>query len=513
MNNTILPDNEVVNDIAAEAAETAKLPPLSLDEKIKLELLELAERSLDELQIEVAIKDIYARTKIGIKRLKSEYARIKVQVELKKQPPLPEPSPEEKAAHEAQEQRLKEHKAAVDRAADEITHNINIPETFRVALKKTGYIAGPVLAYTICLSHVVRLLSHCSGFLLRGASGSGKTDGWDKGALFLPDEVVRRITSASQQALYYMGDLSGQYLMFGEMSPNQNDKDADDYRQSAMRQLISDNRLSRNIVEKVDGRTNSLSERITKGPCVIVGTTTAEPNRFNNEFINRISCVNSDEDEETTNEVLRLQASAAEEPWKSEDINSITEPWQEFHRRLQAHPVIVPFAKWCIPTVRHVTVRRLNKLLIMYIKGFALLHQATRKTQVKNGKSYLIATIEDYRFAYDLLSKNAPRTLETVSRGAQEALVMVKKLLDSRNQNDEFVRGEISLGEIQQALQEPETNVWRWMTELANAGFLNRSQYARKNYYSLGSDEEIVQQEIGLIPPDEVEQEINLDGL
>ena len=237
--------------------------------------------------------------------------------------------------------------------------------------------------------------------------------------------MVLTITSVSEQAFYYLGDLSGIYVKLGEVKPIK--PGDDDYRQEAERQLISENKITRIVVEKESGK-NARADKVTKGPCVLISSTTTEPASWNTEYVNRRSWIRSNDDEKTTAEVVKLQADRYKVPWKnSEDSNQlIWQKWQTFHRNLKFRFVYIPFADLIIPTSRHVTVRRLNNLLLMYVEISALFHQDSRETFSREGKDFLRATIADYRVAYDLLTENAPRTLELISRPAKAAYDQIK---------------------------------------------------------------------------------------
>ena len=251
----------------------------------------------------------------------------------------------------------------------------NLFEVLKDDLLKLGYIADQITAYTIGISHVARLLPKSSGYVWYGASASGKSDGILKAALMLPPEVVLIITSVSEAALYYQGDLKHRYVIFGEVAPQKDGED--DPRQRAWRQLLSEDRINRHIVEKSNGKLES-SEKFTEGPCVIVAVTTSEPNAWNDELQNRNSWIRSDDSEDMTAHVLRLQAAQAEKPWVNnlDEQTLVTRKWQGFHRELISYPVVIPFASQIKPNNRHVTARRLFPQVLMYTRAAALLHQS-----------------------------------------------------------------------------------------------------------------------------------------
>lgn len=484
------------------------LPALGLDEQIKLELLNLAKKDPDSLELELALKDIQKHTKLGIRALRNEYASQKRKLELENIPPPAELSPEELAAAAAVRQNEEKRQKELESAAEALANSPDIFGEFEHDFCKTGYIADKNLSRSLLISHGARLLPISTAFMLVGASGSGKSDAISKASAFLPQEFVRTITSASEQSFYYLGDVKHQYLMFGEMHPIKDERD--DYRQTAIRQLISENRLTRLVVEKADGHTNTAVEKLTDGPCVLIASTTTEQGAWNDEFANRMSWLRSNDSEETTFKVLDLQSSIAQEPWKSNDNESVTKRWQVFHRQLRALGVTIPFAKMCAPQSRHVTVRRLFALLLTYVKVSALLHQATRKIVQHNGRDFVVANDQDYRVAYELLTENAPRVLDLCSGPAMKALKVLQTkwtAANGTNTEDDLTDKEevfLTTGQIQQILKEPSSTVRRWLLDLTNAGFLNAfGKSGRQNLYGLGVEANICH-DLGLVPPQQI---------
>ncbi len=505
------PGVELPTEVGDEAMQAPGLPPSSPDAQIKAELLALAATDPDAIQLEVALKKFSKRYGVSIRVLKPEYETQRRKIELENMPPPVQPTPEELAAAEAIRKQQEAHQKEVELAAEELALSPNIFEEFAPDLRKRGYIASKNQSSSMLMTHGARLLDHVTAFMVAGASGSGKSDLIDKAADFLPPETVRPITSASAQAMYYMGDLSGQYVKFGEMQPIKDGED--DYRQMAWRQLVSEGRITRATVEKTDGRTNALTEKETKGPCVLIAATTTEQNNWNDEFANRTSWLGSSDSVETTTKVLDLVASDAEQPWESEDISNLTARWHFYHRNLKPIGVIIPYAKLCAPRSRHVTVRRLFKLLLTYVKISALLHQKTRVIEEHNSKEFIVATEQDYRIAYELLTENAPRVLEPCSDPAIKAFDKLKPKLMTSSGTDGGEEASqpplvtMSTGQIQKHLGQPGSTIRRWLYELTNAGLLTLVSGfgGRQHVYMLG--EEInTRQELGLVPPKVIDE-------
>lgn len=365
---------------------------------------------------------------------------------------------------------------------------------FKQDLSTLGYVASDKLAGSVLISHGAILLSRSMGFVFHGSSGAGKTDLILQGAKLLPPEKVLTITATSENAAYYFGDIKHRYLILGEVKPLKDGQD--DPKQMAWRQLISENRITRQVVERTDGRSNTGVMKVTEGPCVIVCATTTEPGDWIDEFTNRNSWIRADDSKEVTDAVTRIQAERAEKPWlnNNEQTQLLMWKWQNYYRSLEQLPVSIPFAQQIRPVNAHVTARRLFALVLDYTRASALLHQHTRQTIYQDNVRHVIATWDDYRKAYALLQDNAPRVLEICSAPSLKAYAAIKESINSR-------KSSLSTGEIRKLLGQPPSTVAKWINELRGAGLLTvPGKEGKQNLYALGVSVDY-RQDIGLIPP------------
>lgn len=361
---------------------------------------------------------------------------------------------------------------------------------FRVDLLNLGYVADSTMAGSLLISHGSILLAKSSGFIFYGASGSGKTDGILKASRMLPPERVMNLTAISDRALFYMGDIRGKYIILGEVAPTKLGED--DPRQMAWRQLLSENKLTLQSVEKGEGGKNVAVLRVTDGPAVIVAATTNEQTAWNDEFANRQSWVRADDSQSATNLIVSLTAERAQKPWKVSENEQILKKWQTFYRLLKPLEVAIPFAGIIKPNLQHVTVRRLFSLLLVYISVSALLYQAQRQKKSMNGQDYLFAELRDYQVAFDLLHANAPRVLDTVSNSAVSSFELLQPKLAERA---------CTAGDIAQILNQSLTTTRRHICELVEAGLLVQDgRVGKSNLFSLGSGA-TSRVDIGLISP------------
>lgn len=299
----------------------------------------------------------------------------------------------------------------------------------------------------------------------------------------------------SEQAINYLGDIRNKYVMLGEIAPLVDGQD--DYRQTMMRQLVSENKISRAIA---DPETKSITWQETHGPCVLTATTTKEPSKFNDELQNRASWVVSNDSEAITSAVLKSIATRAQNPIRKDDseLQLQIKAFQEFHRRLQPLPVRVPFADAIIPVNTHVTVRRLSNLVLNFVRANALLHQFVRVREALEGVEVIVAEIADYEIAHRVLSGAAPRVLEVCS---DREIRMFNEVLKPAFQ---VAQRPLSTSDIAKLLKQPISNVYRWLTSYLKDGLLVRIEGSdsRRHLYKLNPDSTgFSQQELGLVHP------------
>jgi len=485
------------------------LPEPSQHEEILLALQQLAASEADSIEEELALKDIKDAHKIGIQILRDHYSKVKASLLDEKQIKRVL-TPEEAALQEQEKQQI-------DLFVKQLQSVSNIFPTFHHYLIQAGFICTEETARSIFFTHAFRLLKHSSGFFFTGESASGKTVGIFIAAEFLPPETVIVLTTMSEQAIFYIGPIKHKILFFGEMQPRVDDQD--DYKQQNLRQLITENVVTRLTVEKIPGQPNRGVMLKTEGPAVIIATSTATQNLFDDELQNRSSWITSDDSVETTQKVLAAIAFRAENPVQSQDVALaiVKKAFQEFYRSLEFEEdltVVIPYGTLIIPTDEHVTVRRLSPLILSYVKASALYHQHCREKTTLEGQPVIIATFDDYRAAYAALSANAPKPLENVPTAARKAFDKHLKPLLSNNWANSTeltsnTNSALTLNRLVQILGRPQKTVARWIQAWEKDGLISRAPFkdGKQFVYSLtGSTTEHFTQNLGLVSPETLEQ-------
>jgi hypothetical protein len=140
------------------------------------------------------------------------------------------------------------------------------------------------LAATVYLVGVSRLLPQPLAAIVQGPTSSGKSYVIRKAASLFPPEAIILATQLTPQALFYMkpGSLVHRFVVVGERSRAENDENADATR--ALREMLSEGRLSKLLPMKVDGRQETvLIEQ--DGPIAYIESTTLS--KLFNEDANR----------------------------------------------------------------------------------------------------------------------------------------------------------------------------------------------------------------------------------
>ena len=183
---------------------------------------------------------------------------------------------------------------------------------------------------------------------------------------------------------------------------------------SAIRSLMSDQRLEYDVVEK-DRSGKFVVRRISKeGPTGII-TTSTRP--LQEQASTRMLTISISDASEQTREVLRVLAREDDD----QDWSGQASMWVDFQKWLslsEVPGVSVPFARELAERLPADAVRiwRDFTQVLSVIKTFALLHQAQRQ---QDSRSRVIATLDDYRLARWLLED----VLSTsVSGGASPAI-------------------------------------------------------------------------------------------
>lgn len=261
-------------------------------------------------------------------------------------------------------------------------------------------------AMIVYLSMTSRLLDDPLSVFAQGPSSTGKTFIGRVVSGMMPPEEVIDVQDVTPQVLYYMGDqlrhrclLQGEWCRSDEQSEN-------GIRTQAMRQLISDKRITKLLTNTESGKPVS-EKATTEGPVAVYATSTLPMSRIFEEDENRFLFIHTDETDDATRRVLVRQADAAAGVGQASEAQ--IERIRARHRAIQreirrkAAPVVVPFAprlQQRFPVDQPRRRRDFLKLLGL-VKACALLHHRQRS---RDAEGRIVAQLEDYRHLYRFLA-------------------------------------------------------------------------------------------------------------
>jgi hypothetical protein len=472
--------------------------------RIRAELRKLADGNPDPITLNLGIAELAKNSGVGKKPLNATYTELRNEVLAERQPPPALPSvptadeiteqEAQRAKEEADQTAQAEFKKKVEERASEIAESTDVIAEFQKALLLCcNYIADRSLAGTLLVSQIGRKLNRNSGYLCDGTSGSGKSTAVGNASTLLPPEDIIPATNLTKNAIYYMGNLSGKYIIAGELvklKPGD-----DDETQIALRQFISEGKITKISVGK-DKDGNNASETLTvEGPAVVVWTTTAEASAFNPEFINRLTIFHTDASEEATENILNRSAKAAAalpDPKIEREIDIEREAWRTYHRQMPLlKTIVIPFAEEIIPTSRLIGARRLESMIFNYTYAFALARY--KKRTVNTERSYLLAEKDDYKTAYELLKINAPRTMDSIQKRCREFFAKFKRLPG--------VSEGITVEDASTVLNLCRSDVQKFLTPLFKAGCVSRDEKIGKAYLYKFEKDAPDETDHGLIDP------------
>jgi hypothetical protein len=287
--------------------------------------------------------------------------------------------------------------AARKAAAEKLLASPHLLDRTSATLEAIGLVGEERNKRLLYLISTSRLLEKPLSAILRAPAASGKSELVEKVISLMPEEALEAMTRLTPHALYYAGqDALRHKLVVVDEQPGASEAE------HPIRVLQSAGRLTLALVMK--GKT----ERFTvKGPISMLSGTTAATGNLENS--SRCLELALDDSPEQTKRIHEAQRKA----WAGEESGRVDlQLYQDAQRLLEPMAVTIPFAtKLRFPT-RTTTDRRDQPKLLGLVASHALLHQRQRE---KDGKGRLIATVADYRVAFDLYAPLVEASFEDLS--------------------------------------------------------------------------------------------------
>ena len=296
----------------------------------------------------------------------------------------------------------------------------------------------------------------------------------------------------SPQALYHMPKtyLVHKMLRLEERAGGE----ACDYQ---IRSLQSQAKLVQIIVVKDPVTGNLLpKENEVHGPIAYLETTTNL--RLNPENTSRCFEIPLDESPEQTRRVHARQKAlrglgAAELRLEEEAIKQLHHHAQ---RLLEPVWVVIPYVDLLTFPDRWLRTRRDHERFLCLIEVLAYLHQHQRPRKQHQGREYIEATADDYRWAYFLANRVLQNSLDELTRWGRELLTFFEAQ----------PKTSLTRREVRELLKWPDRRTREALEELSNMEYLEVSKGASNLFFYQLSPlkEALCENVLGLLTPDEL---------
>lgn len=373
----------------------------------------------------------------------------------------------------------------------------DLVEAHRKGFRSTGYVANRINTLALMHTMYARLLKQKTGWLHYGASRSGKSAGLDAAFKLVHPANRMRATSMTAGAVFSLGHLEHKFILCGELQVYRPGED--DLFQRVMRQFISEAEITHVRLEERQSNKGSQYTRTThtvSGFAAVAWTSTRDPHEFKDEFALRLTSIPSNEDEATTNDVMDLKLSRAEDSSHSSLEENVVKQFNNFDLSLEALDVTIPFAKRIKPRNRDTSMRGIVDLMILHIEISALINQHARKRDA-NGK--VIAEQEDYDNTYLLVNLGAHRVQAVMGNAATESFgVLRSKIAD--------LDAPLTIREIGKHTGKHQNTVKGYIDKWIKADLIAEQPRYGKNArkFVILDSADASTPSLGLIPPEEV---------
>lgn len=278
----------------------------------------------------------------------------------------------------------------------------------------------------IYLALTSRVLDRPISMAIKGTSSAGKSYILKTVLEFLPKSAYFDISSMSDKALFYTEEsFEHRFLIIGEAVGL-----SSEFISYLLRILLSEGQIKHMTVESTD-HGNQAKYLEKKGPTGFITTTTQIQLHPENET--RLLSIEISDDRDQTKQIMLRTAKSAmgsekERPSLDEFID-----YQVWIEKLGNTNVVIPYAQVLAEGTKPsaVRLRRDFSMLLTIIKTIAILYQHQREVDA-NG--YIVATIDDYTLAYELVSGKINEGAESsVKPIIRETVDVVEMLLKSDN--------------------------------------------------------------------------------
>ena len=380
-------------------------------------------------------------------------------------------------------------------------------------LSVLGYVGERLNKWLLYLCASSRKLDDPISVLILSQSASGKSFLVDCVKKLIPPDEVVAVTSLSDQALNYLGDLVHKFLVLGEAVHGE-------VVEHQIREMLSGKELSRLVTVK-DPETGKMASKVMRTPVIVASVMSGTSHDINPENASRAFVINTDESREQTKAIHTHQRHkySLERVNQGPEVASIIRSHQAAQRLLEKVTIVNEFAPLLDFPVNLMRLRRDHDRFLDLIACVCFLRQYQKSSQQIGGTRYVACDLEDYKVAYKIMVEGVlSSTVRELPKGAvglyEDLRSWVKK--EATKQNLEAWDVSFTQRQVREATGLSHTWVQASLRQLVDYEYLvqigGRGPRS-KGVYKLRGDEGIVGADLSMIPsPQEMSQKLSGGG-
>jgi DNA primase len=312
--------------------------------------------------------------------------------------------------------------------------------------------------------------------LIQGSSGSGKTRLLRKISSCMPNENVTCYTRVTESSFYNYDEyhFENKLVCF---------EDVDGLKEEALfavRELISNEKLTSSTTTKNDNGRNIGEERTVRGPIASLSCTTK--GEIYEDNMSRIFIVAVDESKEQTARIIAYQnqkAAGLIDETKEKEIAGFL---QNCIRLLKPCQVVNPYAdKLLLPENAH-KIRRLTELYHSFVKQVTLINQYQRK---KDKQGRLITEPQDLQTACEIMFDSIMLKVDELDGSLRQFFESLKAYI--MGNGSDYQQYEFTQREIRFALFISKSQLQRYINNLQGLEYIQQTSIniTKGNRYKL----------------------------
>ncbi len=329
-----------------------------------------------------------------------------------------------------------------------------------------GEDTNKLLAYLVMTS---RKLAEPLALLIVSGSGAGKSHLQDTVLSLCPEEDLVKLTSLTDQALFYRGADSLRHKVLA-LEESAGAKGAD----YAIRNLLSARKLviETTVKNALTGRLETQVNTV-HGPTAVFQTTTSP--HTDAETRSRFILVSVDESAAQTRAILerQRQAHTLAGLHHQRDRERILRRHHAFQRLLRQLPVINPFEPLLSYPAEHLLVRRDQPKYLQLILAVAFLHQLQRPLRHDPALGdYFEATLNDVAIANELAHQVFGNSLTDLSQPGRDLLEHIQDFMRNKAASGADDKDTFSRRELREAIHWGDTRLRIHLKELVELEYV-----------------------------------------